>query len=174
MFMVIYTFSFFYKGFMKRNLDGRIGYCPSIWKTSKLFAMSWNNRTPQLKDNKAFSMTFEWLVSWATNKEWKLPNGCQEGMAILSYSFDLVFHYRCRSHSTFFKPITLKFQAHDSKVLCIWNLSKDKLSPSHDCSMHCVENIAMARAKKPENWATSWSYGFTLSDKTHVLGSKVS
>lgn len=68
-------------------------------------------------------------------------------MAILSYSFDLVFHYRCRSHSTFFKPITLKFQAHDSKVLCIWNLPKDKLSPSHDCSMYCVENIAMARAK---------------------------
>ncbi len=69
-------------------------------------------------------------------------------MAILSFSFDLVFHYRCRSHSTFFKPITLKFQAHDSKVLCIWNLSKDKLSPSsHDCSMHCVEDIAMARAK---------------------------
>jgi len=68
-------------------------------------------------------------------------------MAILSYSFDLVFHYRCRSRSTFFKPITLKFQAHDSKVLCIWNLSKDKPSPSHDCSMHCVKNIAMATAK---------------------------
>lgn len=41
--MVIYTFSFFYKGFMKRNSDGRIGYRPSIQKISNLFATSWNN-----------------------------------------------------------------------------------------------------------------------------------